>query len=110
LPTITGANNNVALNFAMTAQSMSVSYLETAYATLSLAASPVSVNPGAATVLTWNSANSTTCATSGAWSGSLAGSGSRSAAVGGAGAYNFTLDCQNRSGTSSTTAVSVQAK
>jgi hypothetical protein len=103
LPTITGANNRVALNFTMSAQSMKVSFLATAKATLSLESSPAIVRPGASTLLKWNSDSAGSCSASGAWAGSLAGSGSRTVPVGASGNYDFNLDCQNSSGPSSTT-------
>src|SRR4029434_2215949 len=46
--------------------------------TLTLTASPGSVASGAASTLTWNSTNATTCVASGTWSGNKASSGTQS--------------------------------
>jgi len=47
-------------------------------ATASITASPTTVNSGGAAMLTWSSANATSCSASGGWAGGLAASGSQS--------------------------------
>ncbi len=72
--------------------------------TVSLSASPTSLNAGQSSTLTWNSTNATSCAASGAWSGTnWPASGSQST-----GALNQTssyiLNCTGSGGSTSATA------
>jgi hypothetical protein len=102
LPTITGANNDVALNFIMTAQSTKVSFLQTGAMSLWLESSPSFVRPGASTMLTWSSEQARTCSASGDWSGSVQGSGSVAQPIEAAGTHTFNFNCENASGSWST--------
>ena len=72
--------------------------------TVSISASPTSVTSGESAMLTWSSANATSCTASGAWSGSKQTSGS--ASTGGlVDATNyFNLSCTGLGGTSSQSA------
>jgi hypothetical protein len=97
LPTITGTNNDVAVNFSMTGQNTKVSLLETGSMMLMLESSPAAVRVGASTLLTWDSANTTSCMAGGAWSGAVRGSGTQALPVA-AGTQTFTLNCQNAVG------------
>jgi hypothetical protein len=95
IPTIGGASNNVSLNFTMSTQSMKVSYLEKATVQSTLKASPVTVTPGASTVLTWTSRDASSCAASGAWTGNVSTGGSKVVKIGASGNNEFDLNCQN---------------
>jgi hypothetical protein len=109
LPTIGGSNNNIALNFTMTSQSMKVAHLQKAAMSVTVKGTPATLRPGATTQLTWTSREAGSCGTSGAWSGSIATNGSRSVKVGSAGAYDFGLNCRNSSVSSGTSVVVVAA-
>jgi hypothetical protein len=71
--------------------------------TVTLAASPTSVQSGSASQLTWSSTNATSCTASGAWSGTRATSGTVSTGALTANA-SFTLSCTGTGGTAAQTA------
>lgn len=72
--------------------------------TVALSASPTSVAAGAASMLTWNSANAATCTASGAWSGPQPTSGSTSTgALNQNSTYNLTCTGTGGSTTASAT-------
>jgi hypothetical protein len=110
LPSITGANNDVLIDFAMTAQATKIAYLQENTTTLMLESSPAIVSPGGSSVLTWSSNNATSCSAGGAWSGSVSGSGSRSVAIGAAGTYSYSMTCQNSASGTYSTALAVVAQ
>ena len=109
LPTIAGSNDNIALNFTMTSQSMKVAHLQKAALVVTVKGTPASLRPGETTQLTWTSRDAGSCGASGAWSGSVATNGSRSVKVGSAGSYNFGLDCRSSSVSSATSLTVVAA-
>ena len=73
---------------------------------VSLSASPTSIDFGGASLLSWSSTHATACQASGNWSGTLAASGTQStgALTGGA---TYSLTCTGPSGTSQPASVSV---
>lgn len=71
--------------------------------TVTLTASPTSVQSGSASQLTWSSTNATSCTASGAWSGTRATSGTVSTGALSANA-SFTLSCTGSGGTAAQTA------
>ncbi len=88
-------------------QSVSVTLL--AAPTLTLSASPTSVQAGGTSQLTWAATNATSCTASGGWSGTKATSGTQSTGTLSAGAV-YSLTCTGSGGTvAQTTAVTVAA-
>ncbi len=65
--------------------------------TLSLSASPASINQGQSSTLTWSSTNATSCTASGGWSGSQAVSGTQS--VSPTATTTYSLACTGAGGT-----------
>jgi hypothetical protein len=109
LPTITGPNTNVSLEFTMTDQHMNVSYLETNSLGVTVTTTPTTITPGASTLIDWATRNASACKATGAWSGAVGTSGARAIRLASSGYYNFGLSCQNASATLGTTQhVSVQ--
>jgi hypothetical protein len=102
LPTIKGTNNDIALNFAMSSQLMTVSYLQNRDLQVTVKGSPTTVNHGAATALDWGTTEANQCNAGGAWSGNVGTSGSRTITLPKAGGYTFTLTCKNSAASSST--------
>lgn len=80
------------------AQSVSVTIVPVAQATLALAASPDTVVAGASFTLEWTSTNVTACTASGAWSGSKPTTGSQSFTAVSPGTATFTLTCTGTGG------------
>jgi hypothetical protein len=74
--------------------------------TVSLTASPTSIDFGGASLLTWVSTNATACQASGSWSGTLAASGTQNTGVL-TGSASFSLTCTGPSGTSQPASVTV---
>jgi hypothetical protein len=71
--------------------------------TVSLSASPTTINSGQASTLTWNSTNATSCTASGSWSGTKATSGSASTgALTASSTYN--LNCSGSGGSAGASA------
>jgi hypothetical protein len=103
LPTITGQNNDIALNFDMLGQLMKVSYLETSSLGVTVKTTPTTINHGASTLLNWSATHANSCSATGAWSGSVGTSGSRAVQLGAAGNYNFGLSCESGSAALGTT-------
>jgi hypothetical protein len=95
VPTLAGSTNNVAVELLMSAQSTKVSYLQNGPVISTLEASPIAVQPGASTVLTWASKDASSCTGGGAWSGSLGTGGTKVINIGASGNSNFTLNCQS---------------
>jgi hypothetical protein len=110
LPTYAGTNNNIAIDFAMTGQSMKVSYLVKGSMAVNLKGFPTAVNAGGSTNLAWTAKEAASCGASGAWSGSLSTSGTKAVKVGGNGNYDFTFTCQNTSGASGSITLRVIAQ
>ncbi len=102
VPTISGPTNDVAVELQMKAQSTKVSYLQNGPVISTLEASPITVQPGASTVLTWSSKDASSCAAGGAWSGSLGTGGTKVVNIGTSGNSNFTLNCRSSTVSSST--------
>ena len=68
--------------------------------TMTLTATPSTINSGQSSVLTWTSTNATSCTASGAWSGSKATSGSVSTgALSTPGTLTYSLSCTGSGGT-----------
>lgn len=67
-----------------------------------IAGTPMSVLPGAATELTWTSEEAYSCSAGGAWSGSVGARGTRIVKVGSVNDYGFDLNCKNVSHASAT--------
>ena len=109
LPTIGGATNDIQLNYSMSGQLMSASYLQNSSLQLTVKGTPTTVNRGAATMLQWSARGATGCSATGAWSGSVGTSGSRTIPLSTKGTYNFGLGCANdRDASSASTKVFVQ--
>jgi hypothetical protein len=102
-PTIKGSKNDIALNFSMTSQAMKVSYVQKGALTVTVKVTPTVVRAGQSSMLSWTTNEASHCSASGSWSGSLGTSGSRAVKVGSAGNYNYGLNCQNSSVSSSAT-------
>lgn len=66
--------------------------------TLSLSATPSSVQTGQSITLTWIASNADTCTASGSWSGHVATSGSLTGILPSPGEYNFILTCSGPGG------------
>jgi hypothetical protein len=108
LPTIAGATNDIDLDFSMSSQLMTVTYLQNRTLQTTVKATPTTVNRGAATALAWSSVGASYCSASGAWTGNLGTSGSRVIPLATNGTYDFTVGCANASAaTKSTTQVFV---
>jgi hypothetical protein len=103
LPTVSGATNDIDLNFTMSGQLTKASYLQKGALDVVVKNTPSTVNSGASTLLAWTASAASGCSASGAWSGSVGTSGSRLVKLSGAGSYAFTLECRNSADSSSTT-------
>jgi len=109
LPTMAGTTNDIDLDFSITSQLMTVTYLQNGTLQTTLKGTPTTVNRGAATALAWSSVGASDCSASGAWAGNLGTSGSRIIPMATIGSYNFTVSCASASAAASaTTRVSVQ--
>jgi hypothetical protein len=76
--------------------------------TVTLTLAPANITTAQNTVLTWTSANATSCTASGAWNGSRATSGSVTLTPNSAGNYTYNLACTGDGGTANaSTALSV---
>jgi hypothetical protein len=76
----------------------------------SLTLAPANITTAQSTVLSWSSANATSCTASGAWSGTRATSGSVTITPTAAGNFTYSLACSGDGGTASaSTALSVTA-
>ncbi len=71
--------------------------------TVSLSASPTTINPGGSSTLTWSSTNATSCTASGAWSGTRATSGTQSVSPTSTSTYTLTCTGTGGSGNASAT-------
>ena len=76
-------------------------------ASVTLAANPTTVSPGAGSTLTWSSTNATSCTASGGWSGTKATSGSQSTGPLTA-TTTYSLRCTGAGGTSNVTTATVK--
>lgn len=103
LPTITGSNTDVSLEFTMTNQLMNVSYLETNALGVTVKTTPTTINHGASTLINWSTKNASNCSATGAWSGAVGSSGTRAVKLASAGYYSLGLSCQNASDALGTT-------
>ena len=65
----------------------------TATPTATLSANPYEIIAGDKTILSWSSANATSCTASGSWSGTNALSGTESITLDNYGDYTFSIDC-----------------
>jgi hypothetical protein len=72
--------------------------------TASLTLAPANINSAQTSVLSWSSANATSCTASGAWSGAKATSGSVTVTPTAAGNFTFSLACTGEGGTASASA------
>jgi len=95
VPAIAGTNNSVAVAYLMSAQSMKVSYQQQDAVTSTLQATPVSVQAGGSTKLTWSSKDASSCSAGGAWSGALSTSGTKTVRIGSSGNSSFSLLCKS---------------
>lgn len=78
--------------------------------TVSLTLAPASITSAQSTVLSWSSANATSCSASGAWSGAKATSGSATITPTAAGSFTYSLACSGDGGTANgSAALSVTA-
>jgi hypothetical protein len=97
LPDIAGQGNDIALDYAIAADSTRLVSVQKGSVWLTLRATPAKLAAGAATLLNWTSRGTGACSASGTWSGALAGEGSRSILLTEAGTHDFTLACQDSS-------------
>ncbi|MYM26786.1 DUF3443 family protein [Duganella sp. CY15W] len=72
--------------------------------TVSLTLAPANITTAQSTVMSWSSANATSCTASGAWSGSKATSGSISVTPTAAGNFTYSLACTGDGGTANASA------
>jgi hypothetical protein len=72
--------------------------------TASLTLAPANINTAQTTVLSWSSANATSCTASGAWSGARATSGSVTITPTAAGNFTYSLACTGEGGTANASA------
>ena len=93
IPAIAGPVNNITLNFAMSGQSMNVSYVQQEAVSVTLKNTPTSLHPGGSTLLDWSSKGAVECTGSGAWNGSVGTSGSRAVKLSTTGTYDFNVRC-----------------
>jgi hypothetical protein len=70
----------------------------------SLTLAPANINTAQTTVLSWSSANATSCTASGAWSGAKSTAGSVTVTPGGAGNFTYNLACSGDGGTANASA------
>ena len=70
----------------------------------SLTLAPANINTAQTTVLSWSSANATSCTASGAWSGAKATAGSVTVTPSGAGNFTYSLACSGEGGTANASA------
>jgi hypothetical protein len=103
LPTITGSNTDVSLEFTMTNQLMNVAYLETNSLGVTVKTTPTTINHGASTLINWSTKNASNCSATGAWSGAVGSSGTRAVKLASTGYYSLGLSCQNASDALGTT-------
>jgi CubicO group peptidase (beta-lactamase class C family) len=71
--------------------------------TVSLAASPTTLEANGRTTLTWSSTNASACTASGAWQGGKGTSGEEQSAALAAGTHTFTLECTGAGGSAQQT-------
>ena len=107
LPTYAGTNTNIAIDFAMTGQSMKVSYLVKGSMAVNLKGFPTALNAGSTTTLAWNAKEASSCGASGAWDGALSNSGSKAVKLSNKGNLDFTFTCHGSSGASGSTTLTV---
>ena len=107
LPTFVAANSNIAIDFAMTGQSMKVSYLVKGSMAVNLKGFPTALSAGASTTLAWNAKEASSCGASGAWDGALSNSGSKAVKLSNKGNLDFTFTCHGSSGASGSTTLTV---
>jgi hypothetical protein len=103
LPTIAGQTNSVSLNYAMVESVSRVMAAQKGIGSLTLQATPATLSAGGSTTVKWTSRDAASCSAGGSWTGPVGTSGSRVIKLSSAGTYNFTLNCQNASSSSSTT-------
>jgi hypothetical protein len=72
--------------------------------TASLTLAPANINTAQTTVLSWSSANATSCTASGAWSGAKATSGAVTITPGAVGNFTYSLACTGEGGTANASA------
>lgn len=72
--------------------------------TVTISASPTTINLGQSSTITWSTSNVTSCTASGAWSGSQVTSGSVLQTPATTGSQNYTLTCTGLNGTTSNVA------
>ncbi|NGZ84265.1 DUF3443 family protein [Duganella aceris] len=70
----------------------------------SLTLAPANINTAQTSVLSWSSANATSCTASGAWSGTKATSGSVTVTPGAVGNFTYSLACSGDGGTANASA------
>lgn len=70
----------------------------------SLTLAPANINTAQTTVLSWSSANATSCTASGAWSGAKATSGSVTVTPSATGNFTYSLACNGEGGTANASA------
>jgi hypothetical protein len=71
---------------------------------VSLTLAPANINTAQTTVLSWSSANATSCTASGAWSGARATAGSVTVTPNAAGNFTYSLACSGDGGTANASA------
>lgn len=129
LPTLTLANKPTVIYFGITAKGSKGTYsgsfpgdryfivnhytlngtTVSAAPTVSLTASPTSINSGDSSTLTWSSTNATGCAGGGAWSSNLAASGTQSVTPTATSTYTITCTGTDGSTANASATVTVNA-
>ena len=101
IPAFAGLGNSISVAISELDNGSRVVGSDVSGLQVTLKASPATVTAGIATELTWTSKDATACTAAGAWGGALSAGGSRLVQESSAGNYDFTLNCQNASNSSS---------
>jgi hypothetical protein len=101
LPAFAGLGNSISVAISELDNGSRIVGSDVSGLQVTLQASPATVTAGIATELTWTSKDATGCTGAGAWGGAMSAGGSRLVQEASAGNYNFTLNCQNASNSSS---------
>ena len=101
LPAIPGTNNLIAVDHTLSGDGLRLATVQKGSMSHSLSATPSTLKAGGVTTLSWMSKQAASCSASGAWNGALESKGSRSVKLGAGGNYDFIMNCQGDSGSSS---------
>lgn len=100
-PVAAGTNNVIVIDHSFSEDGSQLVTVQKGAMSHTLLATPATLKAGGATTLTWKSKQAASCSASGAWNGALESQGSRSVQLRAPGNYDFTMNCQGDSGSSS---------